>query len=75
AYLPLIELGQDTAWTLSNAKTCAARQDKVCFNGNRWQEGFFRLGIHRVLYWTMAILGWIFVSLLIAGMSGVMKKE
>jgi hypothetical protein len=35
----------------------------------------FSLGFHRFVYWTMELLGWLFVSLYIAGMSGIMKRE
>ena len=35
----------------------------------------FHLGIHRAIYWLMELLGWLFVSLYIAGMSGIMKGE
>jgi hypothetical protein len=35
----------------------------------------FSWGVHRVVYWADEVLGWIFVSLFIAGMSGIMKKE
>ncbi|MBV9062852.1 MAG: hypothetical protein JOY77_07965 [Alphaproteobacteria bacterium] len=35
----------------------------------------FRLGLHRFVYWSLELLGWLFVSLYIAGMSGLMKKE
>lgn len=45
----------------------------------RWLTGslhwLFRHGFHRVVYWLDEILGWTFISLFIAGMSGLMKKE
>jgi hypothetical protein len=37
--------------------------------------GLFRCGVHRFVYWIEIVGGWIFVSLFIAGMSGIMKKE
>jgi hypothetical protein len=38
-------------------------------------DAFFAQGWHRVLYWSEEFLGWVFVSLFIAGMSGIMKNE
>jgi hypothetical protein len=127
-YLPIIELGQDTAWEPSDNQT-GERRDKYLssewweeatrlalghdwavtgsssssqLNGRLTQAGAmrggiskqptnvlaryadfvaggiafaFHLGVHRAVYWTMEILGWLFVSLYIAGMSGVMKSE
>jgi hypothetical protein len=35
----------------------------------------FEMGLHRAVYWFEELLGWIFISLFVAGMSGVMKKE
>lgn len=35
----------------------------------------FDMGLHRAVYWLEELLGWIFISLFVAGMSGVMKKE
>jgi len=35
----------------------------------------FDLGFHRFVYWVEEFLGWVLVSLFVAGMSGVMKKE
>lgn len=41
-------------------------------DGEAW---LFRHGFHRFVYWAAEILGWIFVSLYIAGMSGIMKED
>lgn len=38
-------------------------------------EFLFSNGFHRFVYWCEEVLGWIFVSLYIAGMSGLMKKK
>jgi len=35
----------------------------------------FRHGFHRFVYWAQELLGWVFISLLIAGMSGLVKRE
>jgi hypothetical protein len=44
-----------------------------------WMAGgeatLFHYGVHRFVYWALEFLGWIFVSLYIAGMSGVMKDD
>lgn len=57
------------------ARSCGYPQDP------RWQwltgslHWLFSHGFHRVVYWADEILGWTFISLFIAGMSGLMKKE
>lgn len=38
-------------------------------------QWLFRHGIHRFLYWSLEIAGWVLISLFIAGISGLMKKE
>jgi hypothetical protein len=38
-------------------------------------ETFLKAGGHRVFVWVNEVAGWILVSLFIAGMSGVMRKE
>ncbi len=76
AYLPIIELGQDEAWTLSNTKDCRMRPKGQCVkSGAPILECLFEHGLHRVVFWALEVLGWIFVSLIIAGMSGLMKRE
>src|SRR5581483_419439 len=76
AYLPIIELGQDEAWTLSNTKDCRMRPAGRCVaHGAPILEQLFAAGGHRVVFWALEVLGWIFVSLYIAGMSGLMKRE
>ncbi|HEY4941100.1 MAG TPA: hypothetical protein VII56_06705 [Rhizomicrobium sp.] len=64
-------LGQD--WSVSAAPT---NSGKTSFSGlAAFAAGAFSVGSHRFVYWAMKILGWIFVSLFLAGMSGIMKKE
>jgi hypothetical protein len=74
-YLPVIELGQDEAWIPSAVR--APNAPPIAPNATlaRLAAGFFAAGGHRVVYWLEEIAGWIFVSLYIAGMSGIMKKE
>lgn len=38
-------------------------------------QWLFRNGIHRAIYWAMELAGWVLISLFIAGISGLMKKE
>jgi hypothetical protein len=67
-------LGHD--WT-----TTGVRAEKVNIGSGffdylaKFAAWAFSLGFHRLIYWVMQILGWIFVSLFITGMSGLMKKE
>ncbi len=67
-FLPIIELGQDTAWEPSTRGVLSDGAPSL-------PNTFFESGGHRVFYWFEEIFGWIFVSLFIAGMSGIMKKE
>jgi hypothetical protein len=86
AYLPIIEFGQEQAWEPSTKKSIAVMQVPQNPSVDRWlshahlklpqiPESFFAAGWHRVVYWVEEFLGWIFVSLFIAGMSGIMKQE
>ncbi|HEY4941570.1 MAG TPA: hypothetical protein VII56_09080 [Rhizomicrobium sp.] len=82
SYLPVIAFEQDESWEPSTQKTLRSVQaapDRALLGLTpRWltlPDGFFAGGWHRLLYWILEILGWIFVSLFIAGMSGIMKKE
>jgi hypothetical protein len=78
-YLPVIEFGQDEAWEPSTKKTIVVIHSAPDMLGLRYlptaPEWLFTSGWHRVLYWIEEFLGWVFVSLFIAGMSGLMKKE
>ena len=78
-YLPVIELGQDSTWKPSDHPALYAlppRNDGTIIYGlSEMAVWSFRSGFHRFVYWTRQILGWLFVSLYIAGMSGIMKKE
>jgi len=78
-YLPVIEFGQDEAWEPSTKKTIVVIHSAPDLFGLHYvpvaPEWVFTAGWHRVLYWIEEFLGWVFVSLFIAGMSGLMKKE
>ena len=109
-YLPIIELGQDTAWEPTDTQTGHRRATadsrwvefvrlvlghdwsvtgQKSANEHKhplppqtiWDRGAafaawcFSLGVHRFIYWAVELLGWLFVSLYIAGMSGIMKNE
>jgi hypothetical protein len=82
AYLPVIEFGQISAWEpTANKSRPVATHDP----GLDWMtalhtvpvlpESFFRFGGHRIVFWLENFFGWLFVSLFIAGMSGIMKQE
>jgi len=71
-YLPVIELGQDEAWAPSSVR---APNAPPLAPGFATAADFFAAGGHRAIYWLEEIAGWVFVSLYIAGMSGIMKKE
>jgi hypothetical protein len=58
--------GEDVRRTGSESPQMAVAQLAV------WAFG---LGVHRFLYWFLQIAGWLFVSLYIAGMSGIVKNE
>lgn len=79
AFLPVIELGQDLAWeptTVRDPRSSPLPTDSSPHAKNiRGLAEAYAHGAHRVVYWTEEVLGWIFVSLFIAGMSGIMKKE
>lgn len=79
AFLPVIELGQDLAWEPTTVRDPTARPLPTDLSAAsrviRWSAATFATGWHRVVYWAEEVLGWIFVSLFIAGMSGIMKKE
>jgi hypothetical protein len=79
AYLPVIELGQDSAWEPSDVPMRGARppinDGSFAFDLASAAVWSFSWGLHRFIYWLEEVLGWIFVSLYIAGMSGIMKKE
>lgn len=70
--------GQNAAWQtpVRPARPCGDAQDSGLLS---WPAALlaylFQHGFHRVVYWTDEILGWTFISLFIAGMSGLMKKE
>ena len=79
AYLPVIELGQDFAWEPSDVPMRGAQppinDGSFAFDLASAAVWSFSWGLHRFIYWLEEVLGWIFVSLYIAGMSGIMKKE
>lgn len=79
AYLPVIEFDQDESWEPS-----AVKSKSVIHSSPDWTmvtytpsppEEFFAHGWHRVYFWASQLLGWLFITLFIAGMSGLMKKE
>ena len=66
-----LALGQD--WSVNGTP---AESDETSMSGLAvLTTDAFSVGVHRLVYWAVKILGWIFVSLFIAGMSGIMKKE
>jgi hypothetical protein len=79
AFLPVIELGQDQAWEPATVRDTKARPLPSDLSPHskdiRGLAQAYAHGAHRVVYWAEEVLGWIFVSLFIAGMSGIMKKE
>ena len=79
AYLPVIELGQDFAWEPSDIPMRGAlppiNDGSIAYWFAERAVSAFSWGLHRLVYWADEVLGWIFVSLYIAGMSGIMKKE
>ncbi|MGC9952713.1 MAG: hypothetical protein ABSD21_00330 [Rhizomicrobium sp.] len=79
AYLPVIELGQDSAWEPSAVPMRGSlrpiNDGSIAYWFAERAVSAFSWGVHRIVYWADEVLGWIFVSLYIAGMSGIMKKE
>jgi len=70
--------GQNAVWKSRPAPhgTCGdANGGLVLGRATAMAEWLFRHGFHRLVYWLDEILGWTFISLFIAGMSGLMKKE
>lgn len=62
------------------ATLAGSRMDRMCTDmrshfAPQIRAAFFKAGGHRVVYWIETVAGWILVSLFIAGMSGIMKKE
>ena len=78
-YLPVIELGQDAAWGPTDvARSDAPTRPPGCSIIGKVQLiaiWLARNGFHRFVYWSEVIFGWIFISLFVAGMSGIMKKD
>jgi hypothetical protein len=81
-FIPVISLGQSDAWEPSTRKTIVtvhAGPDRAVLASvpERYavSETFLKAGGHRVFVWVNEVAGWILVSLFIAGMSGVMRKE
>lgn len=78
-FLPIIEMGQDLAWEPSTVRAPDAaplptdRSPDSVTARNLAHD--FSIGVHRWIYWIEEIVGWVLVSLFIAGMSGVIKKE
>jgi len=75
-----LALGHD--WSVTGEAASAELQDTsrpqsvgiaAAVAANAYWAFFF--GFHRFVYWAMDILGWLFVSLYIAGMSGIVKNE
>jgi hypothetical protein len=71
--------GQNMEWRRtapSNARSCGYAADTgvlaTLSSGTAW---LFRHGAHRAVDWLLELLGWALISLFIAGMSGIMKKE
>lgn len=105
AFIPVLELGQETAWEPSLEQHGVARTDRdvfwpfrIIFGQNlRWSTENtvckpstcplkaanmeigtaipFAFGWHRAMYWLEVVAGWIFASLFISGVSGLMKKD
>lgn len=106
-FLPIIELGQDSAWVPSDTQIGRerARNDPWPIEavrlalGHGWtvtgpeiahasdpRRSLFNTvaateawalnhGFHRFVYWFNELAGWLLVSLFLAGMSGIMKRE
>ena len=78
-YLPVIEFGQDEAWEPSSVRTVPVIHSALDWTEDAYvpkpPEWFFTKGVHRFVYWANEILGWLFITLFVAGMSGLMKKE
>lgn len=72
-------LGRNMIWQsvpAGNRRSCGFAADTGWLGSLAALPVFaFRHGFHRFVYWSEEIFGWIFVSLFIAGMSGIMKKE
>lgn len=70
-------LGQNASWLKAKSlpRSCGYPEDPRW----HWLTGSlawsFRHGLHRLVYWIVELAGWVLVSLYIAGMSGLMKKE
>lgn len=72
-------LGRNMNWKpvpAGNRPSCGSTADSGWLGSlAAWPVFAFRHGFHRLVYWLEEILGWIFITLLLAGMSGIMKKE
>lgn len=77
--LPIIELGQNEAWEPTTKRAPDAPALPTDFSVNSicmWTLDYaFSAGLHRLIFWVEEIVGWVLVSLFIAGMSGMIKKE
>ena len=84
-FLPVVDLGQDKAWVWVDTPRVAAHALSLGEDGflcsKRLDSRFafvtcaFRNHFHRAVYWTLVLAGWVLISLFIAGVSGLMKKE
>ena len=76
----MITFGQDESWEPSDVRSipvlrAAPDRALLWLAGGGLPQSVYAGGWHRVVYWVEGGLGWVFVSLFIAGMSGIMKKE
>jgi hypothetical protein len=83
-FLPIVDLHQDAAWDPSLTPYRIATDQSPPADRNAstavWLENshsvrLFQLGCHRFVYWLEETMGWIIASFLVAGLSGMMKKE
>lgn len=68
-------LGHDWSLSRRGSAVVVPAPDRFAATWARTAADLFHLGFHRFVYWLAEILGWAFVSLYIAGMSGIMKEE
>jgi hypothetical protein len=70
-----LALGHD--WTITGRPTAGGASSPGLLDYlARAASWLFNHGFHRLVYWTLVVFGWAFISLLIAAMSGiVIRKE
>jgi hypothetical protein len=68
-----LALGHD--WTVQGSAKPAQVGNSFWDGAAAFAAWAFGHGLHRFVYWFTDVMGWIFVSLYIAGMSGVVKRD